>query len=456
MFLRRLTSTSLFLLIAFTPAAHAEVANTSNRPDLVAVSVDIDDSGSIVAVIANQGLAVTAPFVAEIHLDGNTRRILSFAGSDRTRGATRGASLEPSTLMFIEQTAGQDTIRVPQNYLGKWRGISGKGEANLRQQTGRAVVIRDLGHIIDEFEFEVAEDGTITGSGKATYWFNVSSQADLIVTRIGPTAYLEGGTQTLDFKIEGKMTPEGKVQLRAVPQGDLNLINAGNRQTIGAWNVFGPYEEQVRAEGCKPFVESSRMIEKIGMKLAWKAEKKCGVDCRVDRIESVNGQTRKSKVELVVLHSTGGVDDGCDPKKFFKSGTLQGIVNHFKASGGNPSIHYIIGRDGTVVRMVPEDQVANHVYKGNAKLIGIELINNGDGKDPYPLDQLNALAELVAEILCRHGLNSSNIKGHGELDTRQIDCQNIPYAGPRRVDPGSNFPWEWLRTRVDALLQEDR
>jgi hypothetical protein len=36
----------------------------------VAVSIDINDSGSIVAVVANLGLAVTAPFVAEVELDG--------------------------------------------------------------------------------------------------------------------------------------------------------------------------------------------------------------------------------------------------------------------------------------------------------------------------------------------------------------------------------------------------
>ncbi|PJF33438.1 MAG: hypothetical protein CUN57_02195, partial [Phototrophicales bacterium] len=101
----------------------------------------------------------------------------------------------------------------------------------------------------------------------------------------------------------------------------------------------------------------------------------------VDRVEKIEGKPRNGQVKQVVIHATGGPD--CNPRISFKSGTLGGIVNHFKNNQKKISIHYIIGRDETIVQMVPEDQIAYHVRCCNRKSIGIELINNGDGKDPY-------------------------------------------------------------------------
>jgi hypothetical protein len=324
-------------------------------------------------------------------------------------------------------------------------------EASDQGQVRTATTKRDLGHTITKFEFEVAADGTIQGSGKATHWFNVFAQADLIVTKVGPSAQLENGSQSLDFKIEGKITPEGKIKLTSVPQGTLTLINAGKRGPMDAWNVFGPHEHQVKDE-CKPVIDVSDTIPgpPILMKIQWKAEKTCGVDCEVDRTEAANGRERTSSISRVVIHATGGLRDDCDLSQSFRGGHLDGIVTHFQLSGGNPSIHYIIGEDGTVVRMVPDNQIANHIYRGNADAIGIELINDGNGTDPYPLEQINALADLVGELLKCNGLDSNDVVGHEDVDTRLNNNCNPPR--PRRTDPGSNFPWEVLRTRLDAIL----
>lgn len=78
----------LLLLFVGAPAALGDVASTNNRADLVAESIGIDDSGSIVAVVANRGIAITTPFVVEVELDGHTRRTLTFTGAGRTRGAS--------------------------------------------------------------------------------------------------------------------------------------------------------------------------------------------------------------------------------------------------------------------------------------------------------------------------------------------------------------------------------
>lgn len=348
---------------------------------------------------------------------------------------------------------------IPAKWVGKWKGLSGKMEAADKGQTGTAVTSRDLGHLIEEFEFEVSEDGSVEGKGKAKYWFNVASQADLLVTKVGPTAYLEGGTQVREFEITGTLTADGKLTLDGTPGTDLVLINAGKRSTLGAWNVFGPNAAQIRNEDCQQVANGDHVIAgpPITMKIAWKAQRACKVDCEVDRSEPGGmHELRTGKVEKVILHCTGGLHDKCDLSMSYKGGTVNGIVNEFRrAADANEkkSIHYIIGRDGQVVRMVPEDRVAYHNYRNNQKYVGIEMINHGDGNDPYPLEQVNAAAELVAEILRCHGLTSNDVLGHGDVDQRMNN--NCTPPRPRRTDPAENFPWEFLRTRIDAILAED-
>jgi hypothetical protein len=161
---------------------------------------------------------------------------------------------------------------IPKGYIGKWKGIRGKATANSRGRVGTAIVTKDFGHVIDKFEFEVAEDGTITGAGTATYWFDVSADADLIVTRTAPEAHLEGKSQAVTFKITGKMVA-GRAELTATPAEELVLINAGRRTTIGAWNVFGPGSVLVRKTDKGLEIGASRVIEQLGMKLEWEARK---------------------------------------------------------------------------------------------------------------------------------------------------------------------------------------
>ena len=97
--------------------------------------------------------------------------------------------------------------------MGWWRGVSGKGTASSTVISGRANVTKSFGHEIQQFEFKVAPDGTVTGYGKARYWFDVTSDADLLITRRKDEAHLEGGSQTVDFKIQGIMTPAGRIKV---------------------------------------------------------------------------------------------------------------------------------------------------------------------------------------------------------------------------------------------------
>jgi subtilase family serine protease len=75
---------ALSLLTALS--ASAEIKSTNNTPDLVAVDVSIDDSGALVAVIQNSGIAINSTFQAALSLDGHTTRTFAFGSS--TRGQT--------------------------------------------------------------------------------------------------------------------------------------------------------------------------------------------------------------------------------------------------------------------------------------------------------------------------------------------------------------------------------
>ncbi|MBK1647567.1 hypothetical protein CKO36_02885 [Rhabdochromatium marinum] len=152
----------------------------------------------------------------------------------------------------------------------------------------------------------------------------------------------------------------------------------------------------------------------------------------------VVGKPRQAAVRQIVIHATGGPD--CDASRRFRGGTLAGIVQHFLRNQGRISIHYVIGRDGSIVSMVPESQVAYHVRGHNQDSIGIELVNDGDGMDPFDATQIDRLIALLRELLERYGLDVTAIKSHAELDDSTIDCNGIEMK--RKQDPGQAFPWQ--------------
>lgn len=168
----------------------------------------------------------------------------------------------------------------------------------------------------------------------------------------------------------------------------------------------------------------------------------------------VQGPQREQTVRQVVIHATGGPD--CDPSRRFRGGTLDGIVTHFLRNQGRISIHYLIGRDGEVVRMVPESMVAYHTRGQNADSVGIELINDGDGRDPFADAQIAALTSLLRDILDRYGLTESDIRTHAELDDSSLTCNGKRIK--RKQDPGPAFPWaalqRQLKRRAAAITPE--
>ncbi len=158
------------------------------------------------------------------------------------------------------------------------------------------------------------------------------------------------------------------------------------------------------------------------------------------------GAPRTEPVDLVVIHSTGGATcDGATGKPIWVgAGTLDANLRHIET---HPvlGIHYMIDRDGTTRASVPEEQLAHHILGHSGRSIAVELINDGNGVDPYPDAQLSALVELLRDIAQRRGITRSGIRRHSDLDQTMLPCDP---ARKRKVDPGAAFPYERVLDRT--------
>lgn len=160
------------------------------------------------------------------------------------------------------------------------------------------------------------------------------------------------------------------------------------------------------------------------------------------------GAMRTRPIDMVVIHSTGGptCDAATGKPIWVGAGTLDDNLRHI---GAHPvlGIHYMIDRDGTLRTSVPEGQVAHHVYHFSTRSIAIELINDGDGRDPFPEAQITSLVKLLRDIRQRHAIPRAGIKRHSDLDTAPLPCDKTQR---RKVDPGSAFGYELVLDRVFA------
>lgn len=160
----------------------------------------------------------------------------------------------------------------------------------------------------------------------------------------------------------------------------------------------------------------------------------------VNSVEARNyGPPRSQPVDMVVIHSTGGptCDKFTGKPVWVGAGTLEENLRQIEAHP-KLGIHYMIDRDGTLRSSVPEEQIAYHIFSYSQRSISIELINEGDGRDPFPQAQLDALVVLLQDIVQRRGITREGIKRHSDLDKRMMRCDP---SRRRKVDPGDAFPF---------------
>ncbi|RDG39509.1 peptidoglycan-binding protein [Streptomyces corynorhini] len=125
-----------------------------------------------------------------------------------------------------------------------------------------------------------------------------------------------------------------------------------------------------------------------------------------------------------------------------KEGTVHlvgnGRANH--AGGGDPAVlRRVIAEDYGDRPPAPAFHDGSPgAADGNARFYGFECVNLGDGKDPWPDAQLDAVERVSAAICRAHGWSAKAVIGHVEWSDQKID--------PR------GFTMPALRTRIANRL----
>lgn len=141
-------------------------------------------------------------------------------------------------------------------------------------------------------------------------------------------------------------------------------------------------------------------------------------------------------------------------------GPVNGVMIHHTAGSGDvdaevglcyrgrsdlpgPLCHGVIAKDGTLHLVgwgranhagLGDDDVLDAVIAeratpapnerntdGNSRFYGFECINRGDGKDPWPEAQLDAIARASAALLRAHGWHAASTVGHKEWTSWKVD-----------------------------------
>jgi N-acetyl-anhydromuramyl-L-alanine amidase AmpD len=152
---------------------------------------------------------------------------------------------------------------------------------------------------------------------------------------------------------------------------------------------------------------------------------------------------RSAKVDTVVVHYTSAIR--VDKSRWDDPALNRDIFNRYRVSA-----NYLIGRDGTVYKLVDEANTAWHAGGSimpapdnrrnvNRFSLGIEVIHApGTG---YTEAQYASLKTLIADIKTRHIIG--HIVGHDEIGDRR--AVKLGLRKDVKPDPGAEFDWSQVR-----------
>lgn len=155
--------------------------------------------------------------------------------------------------------------------------------------------------------------------------------------------------------------------------------------------------------------------------------------------------------KMVVLHWTG-VPSAESTWNTFASDTLGGRRDIRGAGSVNVSAHFLVDRDGTIHRLLPEDAFARHCIGFNHISIGVENVGGTKGQ-PLTKAQVDANVRLIQDLQTRYPIDL--VIGHHE----SIDFEEHPYFVERdpnyrsiKLDPGTDF---MEAVRVGLTLEQE-
>jgi N-acetylmuramoyl-L-alanine amidase len=148
---------------------------------------------------------------------------------------------------------------------------------------------------------------------------------------------------------------------------------------------------------------------------------------------------RKHPISAIVIHYTDSLN-------------IEGPLSWFRTKASAVSAHYLVGRDGRVVQMVHDGDIAWHAGRSamaphatppgetnvNAFSLGIELVGTGDSG--FTDVQMASLYSLLELLISTYHIHADRVVGHSRI------------APGRKLDPeGYHGQFNWAKTRAIAV-----
>lgn len=133
------------------------------------------------------------------------------------------------------------------------------------------------------------------------------------------------------------------------------------------------------------------------------------------------GETMR-EVSAVIIHHTGASESawGWDDIR----------ADHLERGYSDVGYHYGVSESGLVLSGRDEQDTGAHALGANTGSIGVALLGDYDGGELPSVEQLDGVADLLAELLDAHGLTLDDVKPHNEVGATDTVC------------PG--FDWDWF------------
>ncbi len=145
--------------------------------------------------------------------------------------------------------------------------------------------------------------------------------------------------------------------------------------------------------------------------------------------------------KMIVLHWTA-IDEFERSFEVFNRETLAGSRPELQAAGQvNVSIHFLVDRDGTIYRLMPETWMARHCIGLNYYAIGVENVGGANGIDNLTQEQIHANAQLVRYLKQKYP-SIEYLIGHHEylsFENHPLWLEKDPAYRTEKIDPGARF-----------------
>ncbi|MDR1159105.1 MAG: peptidoglycan recognition protein family protein [Syntrophomonadaceae bacterium] len=144
-----------------------------------------------------------------------------------------------------------------------------------------------------------------------------------------------------------------------------------------------------------------------------------------------SGLKNRSATREVIIHHSDSAPET----------TAESIDAWHKANGwAGIGYHFVIQKDGLIVRGRPEQSVGAHSLDHNSASIGICLTGDFTISTPAPA-QINSLETLVKYAVSKYGLGIKDVKRH--RDVNATSC------------PGASFPWAEFKAGLEESGMQD-